>query len=245
MLIEFTGVKKAYGRTAALDGIGVSVQPGQVIAIVGANGAGKTTFLRAVAGLVRPDSGEILYDGQPFTADNLALRRRLMFLPDFPPLFSDVSVAQHTGMVLRLYGADGPDSPAKVLHWLRELDLLSLAENPVETLSRGQAYKAALVALLSLDPEVWLLDEPLASGMDPRGLHVLRTEARAAAARGRTVVYTTQILEAAERFADRIAVLHRGELRAFAGVDELRQKVADPGEGVLASLLQQLHDEAP
>ena len=243
MHIEVIDARKSYGRVAALDRVTVSIAPGQIIALVGANGAGKSTLLRALAGIVRPDSGEILHDGQPFSPDDLALRRRIFFLTDFPPLFTGGNVAGHIGMVLRLYECDGPDAPEKVIHWLRELDLLPVAENPVESLSRGQAYKTALVPLLVADPELWLLDEPLASGMDPTGLHVFRAAARAAAARGRTIVYSTQVLEAAERFADRIGILHRGELRVFEEVDKLRKRAEDEGDGVLAAVLRRLHDE--
>ncbi len=243
MHIEVICARKSYGRTPALDRVSASIGPGQVIALVGANGAGKSTLLRALAGIVRPDAGEILYDGQPFSTEDLALRRRLLFLTDFPPLFQGGTVAEHIGMVLRLYESDGPDAPEKVVHWLRELDLLEKAENPVETLSRGQAYKTALIPLLVIDPELWLLDEPLASGMDPSGLHVFRAQARAAAARGRTIVYSTQVLEAAERFADRIGILHRGELRFFEEVAQLRKRAEDEGDGVLSAVLRQLHDE--
>jgi ABC-2 type transport system ATP-binding protein len=245
VLLELTGVRKTYGRTPALAGLTLTLQPGQIVALLGANGAGKSTLLRTLAGVVRPDAGEVTYDGQPFSPDNLPLRRRMLFLPDFPPLFGGATVAQHIGMGLRLYEADGPESPARVVHWLRELDLLSLAEAPVESLSRGQAYKTALTVLLAVDPELWLLDEPLASGMDPRGLQVLRREARAAAQRGSTILYTTQVLEAAERFADRIAVLHQGELRVFETVESLRSSTTlnDPDGTVLSNLLQQLHDE--
>ena len=109
-------------------------------------------------------------------------------------------------------------------------------------LSRGQLYKAALVALLAIDPELWLLDEPLASGMDPQGLAVLRTEVRKAAGRGRTILFTTQILEAAERLADRACVLHKGSLHLTASIAQLRSASTTGTDGVLDALLQGLRD---
>lgn len=242
MQVTFHSVDKVYGRTRALDGIQLDIDPGQIVAVLGANGAGKTTLLRMAAGLIRPDRGSVTYDGEPFRADDLALRRRLFFLPDFPPHFSGESLLHSLGLLLRLYEADGPDAPKKVAHWLEAFDLLELAEAPVAALSRGQSYKAALIALLVIDPELWLLDEPLASGMDPRGLSILREEAREASRRGRTLLYTTQLLEAAERFADRACILHRGEVRVFESMATLRARATDPADGVLAPLLEPLRD---
>jgi ABC-type multidrug transport system ATPase subunit len=242
MQVEFHSVDKIYGRTRALDRVSLSIDPGQIVAVLGANGAGKTTLLRMVAGLIRPDRGSVTYDGQPFRVDDLVLRRRLFFLPDFPPHFSGGSVLQSLGLLLRLYEADGPDAPARVVHWLEAFDLLELAEAPVASLSRGQSYKAALIALLVIDPELWLLDEPLASGMDSRGLSLFRAQAREAASRGRTVLFTTQLLDAAERFADRTCILHDGEVRIFESMATLRNRTTDTSDGVLAPLLEPLRD---
>jgi ABC-type multidrug transport system ATPase subunit len=242
MRISLQAVDKIYGQTRALDRASLEIEPGQIVAILGANGAGKTTLLRILAGLVRPDHGSILYDDAPFALSDLALRRKLFFLPDFPPLFSGESILGHIGRILRIYEADGPEAPERVRHWLQAFDLLDLAESPVESLSRGQAYKVALTTLLVIDPELWLLDEPLASGMDPQGLSVFRAEARAAAARGRTLLYTTQILEAAERFSNRVCILDHGSVRIFESVDSLRARVEDTGDGLLAAVIAQLHE---
>lgn len=242
MNVELTSVSKTYGRTRALDRVSLTFQPGQIVAVLGSNGAGKTTLLRCLAGLIRPDHGELTYDGQPFSAENLELRRRIVFLPDFPPHFSSETLIRSLGLVLRIYGADGPDAPERVLHWLRAFELLDRAEAPIESLSRGQSYKVALIALLIIDPELWLLDEPLASGMDPQGISLFRSEARNAAARGRTILFTTQVLEAAERFADHVCILQQGEVRIFDTVRNLREQVTDNGDGILASLIANLHE---
>jgi ABC-2 type transport system ATP-binding protein len=165
-----------------------------------------------------------------------------MFLPDFPPVFEEWSPLRHLGMTLRLYERDGAGLEERVLELLRDFDLLPLANAPFATLSRGQRYKAALVTLLAVDPEVWLLDEPFASGMDPHGINTFKHHARAAAARGRTVIYSTQILDAAERFSDRICVIHRGGVRAFTPTAELRQ-AGRSDTSALDDLFAQLREE--
>jgi len=242
MHLELHRATKVFGRVRALDDVSVVFAPGEVVAVLGANGAGKSTLLRVLSGLLQPDSGDVLYDGQRLRLDDLALRRRLFFLPDFPPVFAAESLLANLGLLLRIYEADDASAPEKVLHAMKALDLLDLAEKPVETLSRGQIYKAALAALLVIDPELWLLDEPLASGMDPQGLAVLRTEVRKAAGRGRTILFTTQILEVAERLADRACVLHKGGLRMSAPIAELRRASSTGTDGVLDALLQGLSD---
>src|SRR3954463_8624490 len=171
MKIELRSDSKAYGRVQALDRVSVDIETSHIVALLGANGAGKTTLLRCLAGIAAPDGGAIMYNDEQFHRDNIELRRRLTFLPDFPVVFYEMTVLRHIGMVLRLYGVQDEGLEQRVLDLLRQFDLLTIAENPMNSLSRGQIYKAALVALIATDPELWLLDEPFASGMDPHGIN--------------------------------------------------------------------------
>jgi ABC-type multidrug transport system ATPase subunit len=242
MKIELRKVFKQYGSVHALDDVSLSIEPGQIVALVGTNGAGKTTLMRCLAGIVAPTSGQLLYDGEHLLRDRLELRRRLFFLPDFPAVFEEWHPLQHIGMVLRLYGRDAPGVEESVVDVLRDLDLLPVASSPFAVLSRGQRYKAALAALFAVDPELWLLDEPFASGMDPNGINAFKQRTRTAAAAGRTVIYSTQILDAAERFSDRVCVVHRGRIRAFSVTAELRS--GSEGEAnPLDDLFTQLREE--
>lgn len=244
MRIELRGVLKNYGSMRALDHVKLEIAPGQIVALLGANGAGKSTLLRCLAGIVAPSKGDIYFDDEPFRRDRLDQRRRFMFLPDFPFLFPEKTVLRNISIPLRLYQADDHGMEEQVLALLREFDLLPLAQMPVAALSRGQAYKTGLVALLAVDPDVWLLDEPFASGMDPHGINAFKARARAAVARGRTVIYSTQILEVAERFCDRACVIQQGEIRAFERIEKLREQAADKAN-VLQGLLDSLREAAP
>lgn len=242
MKVEINRVTKAYGNTRALDDLSMVLEPGKVVALLGANGAGKSTLLRMLSGILKPDRGEVLYDGKPFDSSDLVLRRRILFLPDFPPVFTGESVLSNLGILLRLYEADGGDAPTRLVHWMEAFDLMELAEKPIEELSRGQAYKVVLSALLTIDPGLWLLDEPLASGMDPRGLSVLRKEVRAAASRGRTVVFSTQIVEVAERLADIACVLRRGAVCLHEPIETLRRQAGGESGDLTDGLLDSLRD---
>lgn len=240
MKIELRSVSKSYGKARALDRASLEIQEGQIVAILGANGAGKTTLLRCLAGIAAPDGGDIVYDDQPFSRDDLELRRRISFLPDFPVVFYEMSVLRHIGMVLRVYERDLEGIEERVLQLLRDFDLFTIAENPLNTLSRGQVYKAALAALIAVNPDVWLLDEPFASGMDPHGINTVKRYAREAVAEGRTVIYSTQILEIVEKFSDKVCILHQGEVRAFDSVALLEN--AGQG-GSLEDIFRQLREE--
>jgi ABC-type multidrug transport system ATPase subunit len=241
MKITIRHLSKAYGSQRALNALSLDIAPGQVVALLGPNGAGKSTLLRCLAGVAAPDDGQILYDSELFRRDRLDLRRRFAFLPDRPFVYPEITALRHIAMVLRLYEADAPGVEDRVLALLRAFDLLAHAETPLKSLSRGQLYKAALVGLLAVNPEVWLLDEPFASGVDPRGLASFRAEAASAGRAGRTVLYSTQILEVAEHFADRVCILHRGQVHAFESVDHLRERACS-AEPVLEELFQQLRE---
>ena len=193
-----------------------------------------------MAGIAGPDAGAIVYNDETFERDKLELRRQLFFLPDFPVVFYEMSLIRHIGMVLRVYEKDEAGVETRVLQLLKDFDLFTIAENPLNSLSRGQVYKAALVALIAVNPEVWLLDEPFASGMDPHGINTLKRYAREAVAQGRTIIYSTQILEIVEKFSDKVCILHQGEVRAFDSVTLLEN--AGQGRG-LVDIFRQLREE--
>jgi ABC-type multidrug transport system ATPase subunit len=175
----------------------------------------------------------------------MALRRRIAYLPDFPIAFPQNTVLQHIGMVLRLYGVAAANVESHVLDLLRGFELMPLIETPMAQLSRGQAYKAALSALMAAGTELLIVDEPFASGMDPNGIGFFKREARVAAERGHTVVYSTQILDIAERFSDRVCIIDRGQVRHYAPLAELQAQTNAGGPGtVLEGLFQQLRETA-
>lgn len=241
MKIELRGVTKSYRALRALDHVSLTIEPGQIVSLLGPNGAGKTTLMRCLMGIVAPDQGEVYFDEREFRRSCLDLRKRMYFLPDFPFLFWEHSVLHNISIILRLYEADGPGAESRVLELLRDFDLLPLALRPLSSLSRGQIYKTGLVALLAADAEVWLFDEPFASGMDPQGIDAFKRHARAAAARGRTIIYSTQILDVAERFADRVCVMHQGGIHAFDTLARLRESAADK-DNVLEGMFRKLRE---
>jgi ABC-type multidrug transport system ATPase subunit len=242
MQIRIDGLTKQYPFCLALDAVSMEIDKGKIIALLGPNGAGKTTLLRCLSGMSIPEDGEMFFDDVPFERSNLAQRKRLHFMPDFPTLFGGGTIVRNISIMLRLYERDQPGQEARVIELLGEFDLLPYARAPMNTLSRGQAYKGSLVGLIAADPDLWLLDEPFASGMDSHGINAFKKHALEAAGRGRTILYSTQILDVAERFSDRACVISGGKVVAYDKVDDLRAK-GDGKGNVLEQLFKDLRED--
>ena len=241
MNIRLEALTKIYGRDKALDDVSLEIAPGECIAILGSNGAGKSTLLNCMSGIVLPDTGKVFYDNELFKRENLEQRRRFVFLPDFPFTNSSQTILQHIGMVIKLYKKEDPDIEDRIFQLLKDFDLLESARSPINELSRGQTYKAALTAIFTVQPELIMLDEPFASGMDPQGLFTFRREARQALDNGATIIYSTQILDVVEKFSDRVCVMHAGAVRAFDPYSSLEKRAS--GSDALESLFAELRDE--
>jgi len=151
-----------------------------------------------------------------------------------------MKVAGHIAMALRLYDNQIDGLENRVVQILEDFDLLPLVDSNLGTLSRGQGYKTALAGLIAINPELWLLDEPFASGMDPHGIQSLKTYVREAVKNRSTVIYSTQILEIAESFSDRICILDKGRVHAFDSVADLRKGTMESQDGVLAGIFEKL-----
>jgi len=215
MRVRAEKLTKKFGWVTALDNVSLEIEPGQIVAVLGANGAGKSTLLNALAGAILLDRGEVFFDGELYTPGRTDLRRRFAFIPDIPPVPGYWTPLRFIGTTLKLYGVAGPEKDGRVKELLGQLDLLEVAGWKFRQLSRGQIYKAVLTAFLAADPELWMVDEPFASGMDPRGLNCFKQYARGAAARGRTIIFTTQIIEVTEQLAHRICILNKGRIEMF------------------------------
>lgn len=216
MDLWINSISKSFPGVKVLEDITAEISAGHMVALLGANGAGKTTLLRCLATLSTPDAGDIRMDGDILTRGRLDLRRRLMFLPDFPNLFPNSEPLTAIAMHLKLWQVDRPGIEQRVAELMDQLQIASLCDVPVSTFSRGQLYKTAFAAMAAVNPELWLLDEPFASGMDPQGIATFRQEAlHATKEQGRIVIYSTQMVELACGFSDKIAVIGRNRLKLY------------------------------
>jgi len=203
-------LRKEYDEVVALHDFTLTCQPGELIALVGHNGSGKTTFLRLAAGLLEPSAGDILIGGAP--AGSLAARAELSFIPDEPVLYDDLSVNEHIEYIGRLHGhSDWPERANELLDRLR---LTERADDLPARFSRGLRQKTSLVLGLARPFSVLVVDEPFV-GLDPAGQRELTALLVEAAAGGKCVVVATHQLELLDH-ATRCIGLRDGET-AFSG----------------------------
>lgn len=231
MHIEFNDLSKRFGDTTALDQASLSVPPGSIVAVIGENGAGKSTLLALLAGVLAADGGLIRFDGHPFSRENLEQRRRLLFTPDVPLMFMERSVASNIATLAFLHDARVEDHEAELTAMLDETGIAALLRRSAGSLSRGQLWKAFLACACVIRPELWLVDEPFASGMDVIGMGVFRRLARKLADAGGIIVYTTQMVDLAADFSDHVCVLRNGRVALWETSARVREMIAAAPEG--------------
>lgn len=230
-ILTMRGVDLRIGRRTVLDHVDLDVHKGELLALVGANGAGKSSVLRCMAGVWEPTAGTITVNGLDRFADDLAIRRFTAYLPPDPSLRA-LSLRENLRVIADAYDLGEQQYRERMDSLLRMFDLKHLQDSRVNTLSKGEKKKACLAMVLITGASCYLLDEPFTGGIDPRGYAALRRVLdRLAANRDVTVVFATQVLDMAVALADRIAVVNGGRILAIGTVDELR-KTAGAAAGV-------------
>jgi len=216
VVVRIRGLGKAFrghlgiGRTVAVDGLDLEVRRGEIFGLLGPNGAGKTTTLKMLLGLVRPDRGEVLLFGLP-PSDPRA-RARLGYLPENPYFYDHLTAAEFLDFYARLRGIPADERRVRVPRALERVGLGDRAGTPLRKLSKGMTQRLGLAQAIGHDPELVILDEPM-SGLDPVGRREVRDRILELREAGRTVFFSSHILQDAEMICDRVAILDRGRLR--------------------------------
>ncbi len=203
-MITTHGLTKIFDGTVAVDGLTVTIHPGEIFGILGPNGAGKTTTVRLLACLVAPTSGEATVAGFRVGRDNDRIRHLIGIVTESPGLYDRLSAWKNLEIYARLYGVDSVTR--RIEKYLRLLDLWDRRHEPVGTFSKGMKQKVALARALVHEPTVLLLDEPT-SGLDPKMTKTVRDFIEQLRDQGRTILLCTHNLDEAERLCDRILVL--------------------------------------
>jgi ABC-2 type transport system ATP-binding protein len=236
--IELRGVAKRYGSKIALAGIDLSVERGTVQGYIGANGAGKSTTVKILMGLLAPFEGEARVAGLDPRADPVGVKRKVGYVPENAVLFETMTVAELLLLVGRLRGLSDPAIRGRAEEFLAVFDLEGRLGHRIATLSKGMRQKVLLTSALLHDPEVLFLDEPL-SGLDAAATILVKELLRRLAARGRTIFYCSHVLDVVERVCDRIAIVDGGRIVAEGTLEELSaQRGAASLERILASVTQ-------
>ncbi len=216
-LLELAGLRRTFGALTALDDLSFDVPSGHVVGFLGPNGAGKTTTMRAIFGLTDLDAGEVRWDGRPV---GQADRRRFGYMPEERGLYPSMLVGEQVEYLGRLHGLSEADAAQATRVWLERLDIADRSASKVEALSHGNQQRVQLAAALVHDPEVLVLDEPLA-GLDPTGIdaigHVLVERAQA----GACVLFSSHQLDLVEDLCEQVTIIDHGRLVVSGTVDHL------------------------
>jgi ABC-2 type transport system ATP-binding protein len=211
-MIEVSNLTRYYGQFAALSDVSFSVDKGQIIGLLGLNGAGKSTTLQVLAGLMSPSSGTLTIEGQ----DGLRMGPELLsvvgFLPEEPPLYMDMTTTDFLCHVGRLKGMSLPSIKARLPEILELTQLTHFKDHTIRTLSHGYKKRVGIAQAVLHDPKVLILDEPI-SGLDPVQIVEMRSVIRNLG-KGRAVIISSHILSEISQTCDRILVLHEGRLVA-------------------------------
>ncbi|NIL99640.1 MAG: ATP-binding cassette domain-containing protein [Acidobacteria bacterium] len=222
--LSITGLHKAFsghlgiGRHPAVRGVELEVRPGEIFGLLGPNGAGKTTTIKMILGLLRPDAGEIRVFGRPSASREA--RKRLGFLPENPYFYDYLTAREFLDFYARLQGIAKPDRAGLIDRTLERVGLAGRENTALRAFSKGMMQRLGLAQAIQHDPDLVILDEPM-SGLDPIGRREVRDLILALREAGKTVFFSSHILQDAEMICDRVAILKQGELLSVGSLDEL------------------------
>jgi ABC-type multidrug transport system ATPase subunit len=241
-MIELENVVQHYGVRPVLKGINLRINKGELVAVLGPNGMGKSTLLACMAGVLQPQHGTVKINGisrRSGVENEIAIRRTAVYLPDQAFLPGERTVREWILAVGRLYEIDEDRLLAHADRLLNLFNMAGQADSPIRSCSAGQKKKTALAAALITELPILLLDEPFSGGLDPSGLLALkRVLSRLVREQKCTVVLTSPVPEIVEEIADRIAILIDGQITAFDSVEGLRRQARKTGS--LGQVLEEI-----
>jgi ABC-2 type transport system ATP-binding protein len=217
-MLEIVDLTKRYGPITALDGASFTASPGRLVGFLGANGAGKTTAMRCVFGLVIPDRGHVTWRGKPVER---ATRLRLGYMPEQRGLYPRMRVLDQLSYFAQQHGLSARDARAASERWLDRLGLADRAGSKLEDLSHGNQQRVQLAVALVHDPELLVLDEPF-SGLDPLGIATMTEILRERAAAGVGVVFSSHQLDLVEDVCEDVVIISHGRIVAHGPIEDLR-----------------------
>ncbi|OFV69298.1 MULTISPECIES: ABC transporter ATP-binding protein [Acetobacterium] len=218
-------ISKTYGNKneKAVDDVSFEVHPGEIFGFVGPNGAGKTTTIKMIVSLLAPNSGKIRINGIDNQTDILGAKKQFSYVPDNPELFEKIKGIEYLKFMADVYQVPASDRQERIERYLDIFEIKNAVNDPIGSFSHGMKQKLALVGALIHDPQVFILDEPMV-GLDPKASFELKKIMREHCDRGRSVFFSTHVLDVAEKICDRIAIIKKGKLIEVGTMAEIREK---------------------
>jgi len=218
-ILAVRDVRKTFGELRAVDGVSFTVRRGTITGLLGRNGAGKTTTIRMITGIFLPDSGSIEWLGG--SASGRGYRDHIGYLPEERGLYKQMKVVEQLLFLAEIKGWRPSDVKPKIDHWLERFELSEKRDSKVEELSKGNQQKVQLIGTLLHDPDLIILDEPQ-SGLDPVNMVLVRNLLNDLRNEGKTILLSTHMMAEAEKMADEIVLIHRGQVVLQGTLDQVR-----------------------
>lgn len=226
-MLNLTHVSKTYNKThKAVDDISIKIEPGQIVGFIGPNGAGKTTTLKMITGLLNPDAGSLLINGHDIVKDPETAKRQFGFVSDNPNSFLKLKGLEFLNFVADMYDVDSSTRHELIILYSRLLSIEDALNQKIASYSHGMRQKVMVIAALLHDPNLLILDEPL-TGLDPQSSYHLKELMKERASAGKSVFFSTHVLEVAEKLCDRIIMINKGQIIYTGTLQDLKDHHED------------------
>ena len=228
---------KRYGEKKAVDDLSLHIAPGEIYGFIGHNGAGKTTALKAVVGILPFEEGEITINGTPIKADPLTCKRQLAYIPDNPDLYDYMTGSKYLNFIADIFGVGAEERQERIRKYADLFELTDDLAQPIAAYSHGMKQKLAIISAWLHQPRLIIMDEPFV-GLDPKAAHTLKGMMREVCDQGGAIFFSTHVLEVAEKLCDKVAIIKGGKLMRSGTMEEVK------GDDSLEEVFLELEDES-
>lgn len=221
-MIELSHVTKVYGGThTAVNNCSFQVEDGKITGFIGPNGAGKTTTLKMITGILEPTEGQILLDGTDIQRNPLEAKKKIGFVSDNPDNFLRLKGLEYLNFMADIYDVPQAGRMEKIQAMAKRFEIEDVLGDKILSYSHGMRQKVMVMGALIHDPSLWILDEPM-TGLDPRAAFELKEMMREHAQSGHAVLFSTHVLEVAEKLCDQVVIINKGQIVFQGTLDQLR-----------------------
>lgn len=220
-MLEINGLSKSYGSHKAVDNLSMRIANGEIHGFIGHNGAGKTTTLRSIAGIMQFEEGTITIDGHSIKEEPLACKKIMAYIPDNPDLYEFMSGIQYLNFIADIFGVDVSTRDERIHRYTDLFEITNVLDDAISSYSHGMKQKLAIVSAWIHEPKLILMDEPFV-GLDPKASHILKQMMREFCDQGNAILFSTHVLEVAEKLCDRVAIIKDGKLIRSGTMEDVK-----------------------
>lgn len=223
-MININNITKSYnGNYNAVNNLNLEIKDGEIYGLLGPNGAGKTTTIKMITGVISPTKGDIQINGIGINNDPIKAKEQFGYVPDNPDMFLRLQGVEYLNFMADVYGVSKQDRESRIREMSKRFEMNFALGDKIQTYSHGMRQKIVLMGVMIHNPRVWILDEPM-TGLDPKSAFILKEMMREHADAGNTVIFSTHVLEVAEKICDEVAIINKGQLIFNGTLDKLRDE---------------------